>query len=82
MFGRFFRGSDDEPQPRILRPGDHLSPDDVVNQKFQHVKFTDGYDQDEVDDFLDLVVETMRADRRRIAELEALLGGEDHQRRS
>ena len=33
-----------------------LTPEDVVNKRFQHVKFRDGYDQDEVDDFLDEVV--------------------------
>ena len=37
-----------------------LTPEDVVNKKFQHVKFRDGYDQDEVDDFLDEVVVEFR----------------------
>lgn len=38
-----------------------LSADDVLNAKFQATKFREGYDQDEVDDFLDLVVSTLRA---------------------
>lgn len=37
-----------------------LTPEDVVNKRFQHVKFRDGYDQDEVDDFLDEVVVDIR----------------------
>lgn len=38
-----------------------LTADEVLNAKFQPTKFRDGYDQDEVDDFLDRVVETLRA---------------------
>jgi DivIVA domain-containing protein len=38
-----------------------LSADDVLNSKFEATKFRDGYDQDEVDDFLDRVVATLRA---------------------
>ncbi|RKW71671.1 DivIVA domain-containing protein [Galactobacter caseinivorans] len=37
-----------------------LTPDDVVNKRFQPTKFREGYDQDEVDDFLDEVVEELR----------------------
>jgi len=37
-----------------------LTPEDVVNKQFQSTKFRDGYDQDEVDDFLDEVVLEMR----------------------
>lgn len=37
-----------------------LTPDDVVNKKFQSTKFREGYDQDEVDAFLDDVVATLR----------------------
>ena len=36
-----------------------LSADDVLNSKFAATKFRDGYDQDEVDDFLDLVRERL-----------------------
>ena len=28
-----------------------LTPDDVVTKQFQHVRFKDGFDPDEVDDF-------------------------------
>jgi DivIVA domain-containing protein len=39
-----------------------LSPDDVVTKQFQHVRFKEGFDPDEVDDFLDeIVVEWRRA---------------------
>lgn len=38
-----------------------LTPEDIVNKRFQPTKFREGYDQDEVDDFLDaLVVEFRR----------------------
>lgn len=37
-----------------------LTADDVLNKKFQSTKFREGYDQDEVDDFLDEVVATLR----------------------
>lgn len=33
-----------------------LTPDDVVTKQFQHVRFKEGFDPDEVDDFLDEVV--------------------------
>lgn len=36
-----------------------LTTDDIVNKKFQPTKFREGYDQDEVDDFLDEVVKTL-----------------------
>ncbi|MBO3085123.1 DivIVA domain-containing protein [Cellulomonas sp. zg-ZUI188] len=38
-----------------------LSATDVVNQKFKPTKFREGYDQDEVDDFLDRVTRTLGA---------------------
>lgn len=38
-----------------------LTPEDVVNQKFTITKFRDGYDLDQVDDFLDTIVEEFRA---------------------
>ena len=37
-----------------------LTPEDVVNKQFQHVKFREGYDVDQVDDFLDDVVVELR----------------------
>lgn len=38
-----------------------LTPDEVLNKKFQVTKFREGYDMVEVDDFLDLVLGTLRA---------------------
>lgn len=38
-----------------------LTPDDVLNKRFQTTKFRDGYDQDEVDDYLDDIVEALRS---------------------
>ncbi|KAB1660115.1 DivIVA domain-containing protein [Pseudoclavibacter chungangensis] len=46
-----------------------LTPEDVVNKRFQQTKFREGYDQDEVDDFLDEIVIELR---RLIAENEEL----------
>ena len=60
-----------------------LTTEDVLNKKFQYVKFREGYDQDEVDEFLDEVVSTiyslqmenqelkekLEAAERRVAEL-------------
>jgi len=37
-----------------------LTPEEVVNQKFTITKFRDGYDLDQVDDFLDGMVEQLR----------------------
>lgn len=37
-----------------------LTPEDVLNQKFTITKFRDGYDLDQVDDFLDTIVEELR----------------------
>lgn len=37
-----------------------LTPDDVVNKRFTITKFRDGYDLDQVDDFLDTIVEELR----------------------
>lgn len=37
-----------------------LTPEEVVNKRFTIVKFREGYDQDEVDDFLDAVVVELR----------------------
>lgn len=38
-----------------------LTADDVLNAKFHATRFRDGYDQDEVDSFLDRVVDTLAA---------------------
>ncbi|GAB2992544.1 DivIVA domain-containing protein [Actinotalea caeni] len=50
-----------------------LTADDVLNKKFQPTKFREGYDQDEVDDFLDEVVNTLRALDAENSELKAKL---------
>ncbi|GAA2188268.1 hypothetical protein GCM10009786_16700 [Leucobacter alluvii] len=46
-----------------------LTPEDVVNQKFTITKFRDGYDLDQVDDFLDTIVEELRQHEQEKAEL-------------
>lgn len=50
-----------------------LTPDEVVNQKFTITKFRDGYDLDQVDDFLDTIVEQLRQDEQEKAELQEQL---------
>ncbi|MGO1770546.1 MAG: DivIVA domain-containing protein [Microbacterium sp.] len=54
-----------------------LTPDDVVTKQFQHVRFKEGFDPDEVDDYLDeivvewrKVIEENEQLKARIAELE------------
>lgn len=58
-----------------------LTPDDVVEKVFPTVRFKDGYDPDEIDDYLDEVViewrkalEENASLKERIAELEAAAG--------
>jgi len=54
-----------------------LTPEDVVNKRFQPTKFREGYDQDEVDDFLDEVVVELRRLGQENEELrQRLLAGE------
>jgi len=54
-----------------------LTPEDVVNKRFQPTKFREGYDQDEVDDFLDEVVVELRRLNQENDELrQRLAGGE------
>ncbi|GGE89832.1 DivIVA domain-containing protein [Mycetocola zhadangensis] len=50
-----------------------LTPEDVVNKQFQQTKFREGYDQDEVDDFLDEVVVELRRLHQENQELQAKL---------
>ena len=50
-----------------------LTADDVLNKKFQPTKFREGYDQDEVDEFLDQIVEATRDLENENAELKAKL---------
>ncbi len=51
-----------------------LTPEDVVNKRFQATKFREGYDQDEVDDFLDEVVNELRRLTEENDELRQKLG--------
>ncbi len=52
-----------------------LTPEDVVNKRFQSTKFREGYDQDEVDDFLDEVVVELRRLTAENEELRARVSG-------
>lgn len=54
-----------------------LSADDVLNKTFQSVKFREGYDQIEVDEFLDEVVATIYALTVENAELKEKLAAAD-----
>ncbi|QTG79919.1 DivIVA domain-containing protein [Arthrobacter crystallopoietes] len=51
-----------------------LTPEDVVNKRFQPTKFREGYDQDEVDDFLDEIVVELRRLNQENDELRKKLG--------
>ncbi|WP_127475448.1 DivIVA domain-containing protein [Microbacterium sulfonylureivorans] len=50
-----------------------LTPDDVVTKQFQHVRFKEGFDPDEVDDFLDEIVVEWRKAIAEADELKAKL---------
>jgi len=54
-----------------------LTPEDVVNKRFQPTKFREGYDQDEVDDFLDEVVVELRRLNQENEELRGRLTSSD-----
>jgi len=56
-----------------------LTPEDVVNKRFQPTKFREGYDQDEVDDFLDEVVVELRRLNQENDELRQRLAGGDQE---
>ncbi|WP_174721959.1 DivIVA domain-containing protein [Actinomyces qiguomingii] len=54
-----------------------LTTDDILNKKFRATKFREGYERDEVDEFLDEVIDAMRrlenelaSERSRTARLE------------
>ena len=51
-----------------------LTPEEILSKRFQTTKFRDGYDQDEVDDFLDEVVLEMRRLIAENADLQAAAG--------
>lgn len=50
-----------------------LTPEEVISKTFQPTRFAEGYNQDEVDDFLDEVVGTLRTLQQQIDDLEAKL---------
>ncbi len=57
-----------------------LTPEDVVTKQFQHVRFKEGFDPEEVDDFLDEIVvewrKTIAENEELKAKLAALESGE------
>ncbi|MCJ8505843.1 DivIVA domain-containing protein [Kocuria flava] len=55
-----------------------LSPEDVINKRFQPTKFREGYDQDEVDDFLDEIVVELRRLNQENADLKKQLEAAGH----
>lgn len=50
-----------------------LTPEEVISKTFQPTRFAEGYNQDEVDDFLDEVVSTLRTLQQENDELRAKL---------
>ena len=60
-----------------------LTPDDLLTKRFEETRFRDGYDQEEVDDFLDEIASQWReliAERDRLAaEVEQLKSGAEAQ---
>ncbi len=50
-----------------------LTAEDILNKKFSATKFREGYDVEEVDDFLDEVVNTLRVVSGENEELKAKL---------
>ena len=53
-----------------------LTPEDVRNKQFTTVRFKEGYDLDEVDDFLDEIEESLAAVTREAEDLRATAKGE------
>ena len=58
-----------------------LSAEDIVNKQFTSTKFRDGYDPDEVDDYLDEVVKEYRAIQLENEELKRKIGAAESRRR-
>ncbi|MEH3088587.1 MAG: DivIVA domain-containing protein [Microbacterium arborescens] len=54
-----------------------LTPEDVVTKQFQHVRFKEGFDPDEVDDFLDEIVVEWRKTIAENEELKAKLAAHE-----
>lgn len=55
---REFKANPSGPQVSLSTPT--ITAADVINQKFKPTKFSEGYDQDQVDDYLDEIVNTLR----------------------
>jgi DivIVA domain-containing protein len=53
-----------------------LTPEDVRNKQFTTVRFKEGYDLDEVDNFLDEIEESLSAVTREVEDLRATAKGE------
>jgi DivIVA domain-containing protein len=53
-----------------------LTPEDVRNKQFTTVRFKEGYDLDEVDNFLDEIEESLAAVTREAEDLRATAKGE------
>lgn len=53
-----------------------VTPEDVRNKQFTTSRFKEGYDLDEVDDFLDSIEETLSALTKEVADLRATAKGE------
>lgn len=48
-----------------------LTPEDILSKTFRITRFRPGYDQDEVDDFLDQVTQELRRLQAQVDELQA-----------
>jgi len=46
-----------------------LTPEDILHKRFQPTKFREGYDQGEVDEFLDEIAAELRRLRQEIEDL-------------
>ena len=53
--------------PSASDPQTALTSQDVLNKKFSATRFSEGYEQDEIDEFLDEITETLRAWEKRTA---------------
>ena len=53
--------------PSASDPQTALTSQDVLNKKFSATRFSEGYEQDEIEEFLDEITETLRAWEKRTA---------------
>ena len=61
--------------PPVFMTDPLLTPDQVIQQRFQETKFRAGYTQDEVDDFVDKIVHGLRDFTARNAEIRGRISG-------